>query len=1261
MNLNKSKYRNIKCPCGSGYKVKSCPGEHGMFVYMLLYVWRNINRKSDEYPKKGEHLYFSHKELTNLELNEEVRSYIHTKSLGRQSYEAKLGYIKTDKIWDVSEYALNIDKFYKGAHVDAHIAKKCNLTPIVPRSEVYKIDVNVLIDKVMNELSDDGIRPKVIIKKGIRWDLYLRAEKMFDEVLNSSDEVKVNNPIFGYRKKILINHEPGSGKTLISLMLASKEMTSETDATIVTTSMPGTLDSAFVADLKDFAELKRVNVVKIVGDKVEILHKVKNCEGWFVLTSLPALKMSDIEDDIIPVDEREELTPEEEEAQKTAKTITSISEFSNEYDLNYKFWIADEYHHGTNTVRTKYTVDEMTNKIGRGLDTVMIIALSATAEDSIEYFGEGCYDIFNESDALEYAEELGRPSLRCISVEALLKDSEFTKKAIRNNKDLEYDVAAPGVISHIVNKMINPPEPKRSDEDLMLNEPKKHLRYGCKDGLIAGLFYIDRHNKAEKICKELEQGFPNKVAVIRDFGRHSPGASVINEQIEENRKNGLHTVIVTCGRDCTGVNIHNLTEVVFLSTCRSSKFIRQFIGRLNRKGGNDRKTVIFASHNMTIEHKNTTFELDYKLDKYKNKPNKEIQRLANERCLPPFDPYSTDFYGFNDINDLLLLVNKIRLESITGRSCKISTDNVFEMFDDIDSMLNMLDGNDQVETLKDDVNLLKSEMTGKSDIGKFSTSPTNANGSKSKSNNPKSTKSNLKKLLYIVNGILGMVWECTILEKFDIGNISDNKSIWNILKAHNKFADWKLDKCIDEVKQVTLGFAGGYLPALVGNVHSYILHSDYKEFPVLNPFARPAINKVRHTPPEKVDEVLDEMEKEEPKLFIDKDKTFLDDTCGTGMFVCQVVDRLLSNGFGLSHIRKNVFAMESEGSYVEVARNNLSLILSKHGAYLSRDDICKIIKHGDILEDEFISIPENTFWETTPPVGLENFNFNFGCVISNNPFEKPGKTGKKTQIVWDKHAVRASKFVEPNGIFVRMHPDNWRTLPENPSSTMLELNEILTTNQMFYAEFNSAEVGVKTFNARTNFDWYGVRMIPYKNPTKIKTASGIVEMDIRNKSFIPTDNIDEFYKYAAKDDEESVGASFLYSTSLYETRKKNTVVIQDEEWRLPLVYLMPLAGPKLMYTNKDIGHFGIPKLIFAKGSTYTLLDMDGEYGLTQFAYGIVDEKKNLPLIKQAIESEKFIKLIMSWVGLSDNRSCDNRGKIITPLKLLRKDFWKEFV
>lgn len=1240
--MDLSKYNDIKCPCESGDEVKDCKNKHkhGMFVYMLLYVWRNINRKSDEYPKKGEHLYFSRKELDNFQLHDEVRKYI-KKSLGRQGYEVELGYIKTDKIWDVSEYALNIDKFYKRSHVDTHIAKKCDIDHLrVLSTETFKIDVKVLIDKVTNELSDNGIRENSIIKKGIRWELYLRAEKIFDETLNLCDEDKVNNPIFGYRKKILINYAPGSGKTLISLMLASKEMTSETDATIVTTSMPGTLNSAFVNDLLNFVEMKRYNVVKIVGDKVEILHKVKNCKGWFVLTSLPALKMSDVND------EKDELTSkerEEKENQKTAKTITSISKFSKEYDLNYKFWIADEYHHGTNTVRTKNTVEEIVDNIDRGLDTAMIIALSATAEDSIKYFGDGCYDIFNESDSLEYAKELGLPSLRCISVEALLKDSKFTKKAIRNNKDLEYDVAAPGVISHIVDKMINPPEPNRSDDDLMLNEAKKHLRYGCKNGLIAGLFYIDRHNKAEKICKELENGFPNNVKVIRDFGRYSPGALVINEQIEENRKKGFHTVIVTCGRDCTGVNINDSTEVMFLSTCKSSKFIRQFIGRLNRKGGNDIKTVIFASHNMTIEHRNTTFELDYSIGKYKNKKNKEIIRLANEKCLPPFDPYSTDFYGFNDINDILLLVNKIRLKNITGRSCKISTDNISEMFNDINKVLNTVNGNDKVETLKDDINLLKSEITGESDIGKFRTSSTNTKGSKSKSNNPKLTKSNLKKLLYIVNGILGMIWECTILEKFDIGNISDNKSIWDILISHNKFADWKLDECINEVEQVTLEFDNEYLTALVGNVHSYILHSDYSEFPVLNPFVRLALDKVRHTPPEYVDGILDEIEKEVPKMFTDKTKTFLDDTCGTGMFVCKVVDRLLSNNFDGDHIIKNVCAIESEGSYVEVARNNLSLILSKHDIYLSVEEICKIIKHEDILE-----------------VNMDDMK-KFNCVLSNNPFDKPGKIGKKTQIVWDKYAVRASKLVEPNGIFWRIHPDNWRMLPESPIKTMLELNKIYTTNQMFYAEFNSTDEGLKTFNASTNFDSIGIRMISYENPTKIKTNRGIVEMDIRNKSFIPTDNIDEFYKYAAKDGEESVGASLLYSRSMYGSEYPNTSMTQDDEFKDPVVYSMPLSGVEFMYTNKKRGHFGIPKVILKKASTYTILDIDGKYGLTQFAYGIVDEKKNLPLIKQAIESEKFIKLIMSWVGLDENRPCDARGKIITPLKLLRKDFWKEFV
>ena len=58
-------------------------------------------------------------------------------------------------------------------------------------------------------------------------------------------------------------------------------------------------------------------------------------------------------------------------------------------------------------------------------------------------------------------------------------------------------------------------------------------------------------------------------------------------------------------------------------------------------------------------------------------------------------------------------------------------------------------------------------------------------------------------------------------------------------------------------------------------------------------------------------------------------------------------------------------------------------------------------------------------------------------------------------------------------------------------------------------------------------------------------------------------------------------------------------------------------GINLYYssTNQN-GHFGIPKIIWSNGlGTYPIIDLNGEYGLTQFSYGIYDNKNNLELIK----------------------------------------------
>ena len=94
-----------------------------------------------------------------------------------------------------------------------------------------------------------------------------------------------------------------------------------------------------------------------------------------------------------------------------------------------------------------------------------------------------------------------------------------------------------------------------------------------------------------------------------------------------------------------------------------------------------------------------------------------------------------------------------------------------------------------------------------------------------------------------------------------------------------------------------------------------------------------------------------------------------------------------------------------------------------------------------------------------------------------------------------------------------------------------------------------------------------------------------------------------------------------------------------------------------MYSKvNDRGHFGIPKVIIGEaGINDVIIDIDGEYGLTNGAIGIkinnVEEGKNL---KIALNSVKFNKMFKSCL-FSSYRIDWNI------FKEFKKDFWKEFI
>ena len=117
--------------------------------------------------------------------------------------------------------------------------------------------------------------------------------------------------------------------------------------------------------------------------------------------------------------------------------------------------------------------------------------------------------------------------------------------------------------------------------------------------------------------------------------------------------------------------------------------------------------------------------------------------------------------------------------------------------------------------------------------------------------------------------------------------------------------------------------------------------------------------------------------------------------------------------------------------------------------------------------------------------------------------------------------------------------------------------------------------------------------------------------------------------------------------------------IRTEEYTHPCIYTVKSGDiPTLYYSNRnDRGHFNIPKLIWSNfriSSAGSLLDINGDYGLTEFSSGIVDEPENLPLIKKVFDSEIFRDL-MEDCAVSDMSI--NRKIIST----FRKDFWRDFL
>jgi hypothetical protein len=280
----------------------------------------------------------------------------------------------------------------------------------------------------------------------------------------------------------------------------------------------------------------------------------------------------------------------------------------------------------------------------------------------------------------------------------------------------------------------------------------------------------------------------------------------------------------------------------------------------------------------------------------------------------------------------------------------------------------------------------------------------------------------------------------------------------------------------------------------------------------------------------------------------------------------------------------------------------------------------------------------------------------FDVVMGNPPFQQ--QVGdRNTQPLWHLFVKYLLTILKTDGYLVFVHPSGWRS-PEGVFKNVLDL---IKSKNLKYLCMNSFKKGQEVFKVGTNFDYYVLQN--NFNPNNITTITDMngktFEKNINNWKFIPSGGFDLFEKILAKEGEQNVNV--IHDSSLYETRKKWMSRTKTEEYKYPCVYTITQRDgitffySSIKHSKTEKKDMFVPKVIWSNGlGTYPIIDSNGDYGLTQFSYAIIDDVHNLKNIENVLNNPKFIEL-MEYVKFQNNKY---NYKVIS---LFKKDFWKEFI
>ena len=272
----------------------------------------------------------------------------------------------------------------------------------------------------------------------------------------------------------------------------------------------------------------------------------------------------------------------------------------------------------------------------------------------------------------------------------------------------------------------------------------------------------------------------------------------------------------------------------------------------------------------------------------------------------------------------------------------------------------------------------------------------------------------------------------------------------------------------------------------------------------------------------------------------------------------------------------------------------------------------------------------------------------FDAVIGNPPYQSSHNNKGSGNTLWNLFVdISLNNWLKHNGLLLYVHPRGWRQI-KNKTGILMR------SKQIVYLNMNNIQSGLEIFKCSTDYDYYLIENTnTYKKTIVNDYHNKEYEYQLSNiLKFIPNHSIDIVYSLISLTNEEN---NFINDQSSYEPRKKWMSSVRTDEFKYPCIYSINsknnLSVKWSSLNNK--GHFGITKLIFSNGNGI-IKDINGEYGLTQWAYAIKCSIEDIDNVENSVNSKLF-KTIIDAINLTSNKYNYNI------IKLFKKDFWKVFV